>query len=173
MEEWSKRLLDHFFARHSPGDSAPVSTLLVTAEEIASVTGDPDAKPDEVKAVFVDTVLAAAGEVTVMEHAFQLPWSPEAPATIPPVMAHLMLACLAASESTEEFADEGSYIRRLEVLARGRFGKLEHMPHHWTPPAAPAGTFNADRIHGEPRVPRPARPTRSFLAAVEAWPRPG
>jgi hypothetical protein len=128
---WGERLLEHFFGRYPGGEPGPVEILLVTAEEIAAGTGDASADPREAKANFLSAMMAEIGDLSVMDHAFKAVWSPQAPEIIPPVFAHLMLSCLAASESSDELADEGSFIRRLEFMTRDRFGRLEHLPRHW------------------------------------------
>jgi len=170
IEQWGSRLLDYFFLRHSLGNSTPVETLLVTAEEITAATGDLEAKPDEVRASFIEAVLSAAGDSTVMDHAFEMLWSPEAPEIVPPIMAHLMIACLAAAESTEEFADESSFIRRLESLTHGRFGKLEHMPHHWRRFADWLGAGNNPVRYRRLRLPDPGHLTRIGYTVHLAFP---
>lgn len=128
---WGERLLEHFFGRFPGEDAGPVENLLVTAEEIAAATGDATADPREVKTKFLSAVMAQIGDLSVMDHAFKAVWSPQAPEIVPPVLAHLMLSCLAASESSDELADEGSFIRRLESMTEGRFGRLEELPRHW------------------------------------------
>jgi hypothetical protein len=58
LERWNDRLLEHFFATDGPCASSPVSTLLVTAEELVRVVGESDATlGSEVRNAFVKAVL--------------------------------------------------------------------------------------------------------------------
>lgn len=120
IEEWNERLLFHFFKKHDP-DDGPISTLLVTSEELAAVTGDTQADPKAVRDRFVDAVLSELPESTdLLAHAFESPFSPESSDILPPYVAHLVLTCVAAAESSEELASESSYIQRLRELTRNR-----------------------------------------------------
>ena len=131
IDEWGEHLLGHFFGRHARGEAGPVDVLLVTAEELAAATGDAGADPDEAKSAFVAAMLAEIGDLSVMDHAYNAPWSPKVPEIAPPVLAHLMLSCLAASESSDDLGDEGSFIRRLDAMTAGRFGRLEDLARQW------------------------------------------
>lgn len=129
--DWGEHLLGHFFGRHERGEAGPVDVLLVTSEELAAATGDASADPDEAKSMFVAAMLVEIGDLSVMDHAYKTMWSPKVPEITPPVLAHLMLSCLAASESSDDLGDEGSFIRRLDALTDGRFGRLEDLPRQW------------------------------------------
>ncbi len=129
--DWGEHLLNHFFGRHERGDAGPVEVLLVTSEELAAATGDTSADPDEAKLKFVAAMLDEIGDLSVMDHAYATVWSPSFPEITPPVLAHLMLSCLAASESSDDLGDEGSFIRRLDALTAGRFGRLGDLPRQW------------------------------------------
>lgn len=120
MEEWNERLLFHFFRKHDP-DVGPISTLLVTSEELAAATGDLAADPKVVRDRFIDAVLAdLPAHMDLLEHAFACPFSPDSAETLPPHVAHLLVTCVAAAESSEDLASEGSYIQRLQTLTRHR-----------------------------------------------------
>ena len=121
MSDWNHRLLQHYFLRRPDGADAVV-VLLTTAEELVRVTGDPSADADDVKDAFVASMLRAVRrDHCLLSSAASYTGAPLAPSAAkdPPFVAHLIFTCLAASESAEDLANEGSYIKRLRQLADG------------------------------------------------------
>ena len=135
MSDWNHRLLQHYFLRRPDGADAVV-VLLTTAEELARVTGDPSADADDVKDAFVASMLRAVRrDHCLLLSAASYTGAPLAPSAAkdPPFVAHLIFTCLAASESAEDLANEGSYINRLRQLADGLITNdgLGELPSLW------------------------------------------
>lgn len=136
LERWSWRLLNHFFRR---GDerSSSVVVLLVTADELARATGDASAQGEDVRSAFLDAVLTGIRRAgSLLEHASDYQGWPEAPPrwdALPKFVAHLIFTCIAASESTDEFGNEGQYVARLRVLSRNQLPEhsLQMLPRLW------------------------------------------
>lgn len=131
VEQWGIRLLEHFFGRRPGKDQSDVRVFPACAETLAIIVGEPTSNATVVRDQFVETVVAASVEAGgLLEHAIQ-GWSPEAPDNIPPVLAHLYLTCLAASEDTNGAHGEDEFIAPLETLCRGNVGSLENLPLLW------------------------------------------
>ncbi|WP_157499788.1 hypothetical protein [Lysobacter sp. Root983] len=130
VEQWNERLLEHFFSNR--GDDPPVAVLLVTSDELARVTGDPSATSDEARSSFVDAVKRTVRSKGLLEDASNYQgWPTQPPLSRPKFVAHLVLTCLAASESSEELADENSFIARLRNLVEGPANSLSILPTLW------------------------------------------
>ncbi|NZA27209.1 hypothetical protein H0E84_12535 [Luteimonas sp. SJ-92] len=131
IEHWNERLLEHFFSNRC--DEPPVAVLLVTSDELARATGDPLATADAARTSFVEAVNRAIGSKGLLEDASNYRGFPmHPPLTRPRFIAHLILTCLAASESSEELADESSFIARLRKLAELHANSLSMLPILWT-----------------------------------------
>lgn len=151
LEAWNDRLLRYFFINHDETPQ-PVVALLVTADELARVTGDPDAVPDEVRDGFVEAVRTAVRRSNgLLEDAAAYPGWPERPrwTSPPPFVAHLLFTCVAASESSDELADEASFISRLRDLTDDQLPdhSLQMLPRLWK--------HLADWLIADPRKFRP------------------
>jgi hypothetical protein len=134
LEDWNTRLLQHFFEISSQDGGFPIITLLVTKEELAKATGERGCDPQEVQKQFVSTVLQSLPpEMMLLDHACTFPFNPDFALPVPPYVAHLIFTCLAASESSDELGNEGSYRKRLNELAHGKCpdNKLELIKHLW------------------------------------------
>ena len=114
---WNKQLLQYFFESQQP-DDVPVTCLVVTAEELARATGDDSAVPSEVLRAFMDTLRHELGRErrSLCADALDTDWRPTLYYEIPPFVSHLIATCVAASDSSEELIDEGSFLNRLNVL---------------------------------------------------------
>lgn len=122
--EWSEALLEHYFGIAHNTD--PVRALVVVGAELAHVVGDPEATSDEVEKVLVSSVLRGVGPNNFWNHAKDAEGSRK-----PYYLAHLIVACLAATELDD--VDENSYIARLADMtgsARGDLN-LEVMAQVW------------------------------------------
>ncbi len=111
---WNKQLLQYFFESRQP-DDVPVTCLVVTAEELARATGDDSRVPSEVLRAFMDTLRHELGRErrSLCADALDTDWRPTLYYEIPPFVSHLIATCVAASDSSEELIDEGSFLNRL------------------------------------------------------------
>lgn len=135
IQGWNEKLLAHFFER-SEGQQTPVVTLLVTSEALARVSGDPDADPEEARTAFVQAVrIGIKQSKSLLESASDYPGWPGPPprAAKPRFVAHLLLTCVAASESSDELGSEESFITRLRLLTDNQLPdqSLHNLPHLW------------------------------------------
>ncbi|VIO73318.1 hypothetical protein CI1B_49230 [Bradyrhizobium ivorense] len=135
LPEWNERLVVHFFGRR-PGEDAPVVALLTTPEELALVTGDATADPSDVRDSFIARLREAIGPNRSLfdDAANYQHWpKPPPPERVPRFVSHLIFSCIAASESSEELASEGSYLLRLRELAGGTLPDytLQWLPTLW------------------------------------------
>src|SRR5580698_5640600 len=92
LKAWNLSLLDHFFKRRS-GFDGPVTTLLVTPEELARAIGAPSTAGDEVRDALVRIVLQhVRPDRGLLEEASEYPDWPSAPPAfeIPRFVAHLI-----------------------------------------------------------------------------------
>jgi len=130
IDQWNERLLEHYFSNRE-GD-APVVVMLVTSDELARATGDSLATADGARASFVDAVKRAVRSKGLLEDASNYRgWPTQPPLVRPKFIAHLVMTCLAASESSEELADENSYIARLCNLVELPTNSLSMLPTLW------------------------------------------
>jgi hypothetical protein len=113
--EWNAALFLHFF--DAAAISAPVTTLTVTPETLATVTGDPGTDPDEVRQAFLRVV---GGDPKVIRHhlsparyAKNFRWLSEEP---PQFLPFLILTCLVATTSAGEAGEIGGFRDRLRVV---------------------------------------------------------
>ena len=136
LGRWNEVLFQHFFGAGAE-DRSPVVVLLVTPEVLASATGDPGADPTLVRDSFVSVVRDATRATTwdILESAAKYPQWPAPPHrdTIPPFVAYLLFTCIAASESSEDLAGEGSFIARLRELSDKQLPEtsLGRLPKLW------------------------------------------
>lgn len=120
LDDWNSRLLQHFFEKSSRDRGFAIVTLLVTKDELAKATGDLGSDPQVVSEKFVSAVLSELPAGTMLlDHAFELKFNPEFSFPSPPFVAHLILTCLAASESSDSLGNESSYRKRLNELTKG------------------------------------------------------
>jgi hypothetical protein len=129
LKMWNERLLFQFF-RSNEERPLPIVVLLVTTDELARAAGDPNANPEEVRDAFICSVRAGlARSRSLLEDASDyLGWpGPPDPELSPRFVAHLIFTCVAASESSDELADEGSFISRLRDLTN------DQLPEHSLP----------------------------------------
>ncbi|QWF19110.1 hypothetical protein [Lysobacter capsici] len=130
VEQWNDHLLEYFFSNCD--DDPPVVVMLVTSDEIARATGDSLATADLARLCFVDSVRRAVQAKGLLEDASNYRgWPTQPPVGRPKFIAHLVLTCLAASESSEELADEGSFIARLCRLVEVPPNSLSMLPTLW------------------------------------------
>jgi hypothetical protein len=134
LQQWSEQLLRHYFGRRDEGD-VPVVALLATPEELARAAADPSADPAEVRDFFIATVRKTVAYASLLDHASDYEgWpGPPPPYRVPRFVSHLIFTCIAASESSEELASEGSYLQRLRELAGGVLPdhSLQWLPTLW------------------------------------------
>lgn len=135
LEAWNERLLNYFFRKRTEHDT-PVVVVLVTAEELARATGDVNADAENVRNAFVDAVRSSIRpSKNLLEEAADYDRWPEPPRSdlAPPFVAHLLFACIAASESSDDLGDEGSFITRLRDLTANRLPEhsLAILPRLW------------------------------------------
>src|SRR4051794_7282731 len=91
LYEWSEALLDHYFGIETSNE--PVEALVVVGEELAAAAGDVDADPASLEKALVRKVLRGVGK-----HNFWLHAQEKAGGTKPYYLAHLAVACLAATD---------------------------------------------------------------------------
>jgi hypothetical protein len=115
LYEWSEALLEHYFGVGSSGE--PVEALVVTGAELATAAGDPDADTGTVEHSLVRMVIRGVGEKSFWLHAQE-----KAGMRQPYYLAHLAVACLAATDV--EALDERGYIDRLKALTQPTNGDL-------------------------------------------------
>jgi hypothetical protein len=135
IQTWNDRLLAHFF-RINDELSSPVIVLLVTAEELARAAGDTVASPDEIRDAFVSAVCNGIGHwASLIEDATDYEGWPASPHWVSPprFVAHLLFTCVAASESSDELGDEGSFVSRLRLLTQNQLPdhSLQWLPTLW------------------------------------------
>ncbi len=135
LQTWNERLLGHFFRSNDERASAVV-VLLVTADELARAAGDTNADADEVRDTFVAAVLAGIRRSrSLLEDASDYRGWPGPPGreSPPRFVAHLMFTCIAASESSDELGDEGSFVSRLRDLTQDQLpeNSLQMLPRLW------------------------------------------
>lgn len=135
LRQWNERLLDHFFRRRD--DQLPaVIILLVTADELARATGDTSAPPGDVRDAFVEAVRTTIAHTgSLLEDASNYQGWPGAPRLdcYPRFAGHLFFTCIAASESSDDLGDEGSFVSRLRDLSGDRLPEhsLQMLPRLW------------------------------------------
>lgn len=137
-EDWSRRLLDHYFGTTS-GDGHVVTSLLVTPEELARAVGAPEADAPNVRDVFVRALrppkegalfpdwIRSFAKSAQDEWAIVGAWTN----TRPPFFAHLIFCCLAATESPDDVANEDSYRARLRELCGGALTEADFVALPW------------------------------------------
>ncbi|WP_459626560.1 hypothetical protein [Bradyrhizobium diazoefficiens] len=172
LPDWNERLLVHFFGRR-PGEDAPVVALLTTPEELARVAGDVTADPSEVRDRFLARLREAIGPNRSLfdDAANYQHWpKPPPPDRVPRFVSHLIFSCIAASESSEELASEGSYLLRLRELAGGTLPDytLQWLPRLWANLAAWLAA-NARQFRAL-RLPDPGGYTRIGYSVKLAFP---
>jgi hypothetical protein len=134
VKQWNERLLIHFFRRRDATDGF-VTTLLATQEEIARATGDAAADPEKVHDAFIDTMLRSVRRRSLLDTAADYPGYPSPPLEddIPPFVSYLIFTCIAAAESSEDLAHEGSFVARLRRLTNDQLPdpSLQILPRLW------------------------------------------
>lgn len=119
LQEWNARLLDHFFGI-TPTETGPVVALSVTGDEFVRATGDLAAPTNEVRDAFVSAVTSGIRRnKSLFADASDYPEWPGPPVSDsrPRFVAHLLFTCVAASESSDELADETRFVSRLRELS--------------------------------------------------------
>jgi hypothetical protein len=119
VTDWNERLLRHFFFAPAGSSSGPILQLVVTAEEFARVAGEDEGRASEVQRAFISAMqqeLSSSGLLLggAARRAARK-WD-EVQEADPPFVAHLLVACLAASDISEERAAEGDFRKRLDQL---------------------------------------------------------
>jgi hypothetical protein len=135
LAAWNLHLVRHFFQR-GLGTEEPVVTLLVTPEELARVARAPVGQAGEVRDALVERVRRhIRRHEDLIEDATDYEWWPRPPPAgeVPRFVAHLIVTCLAAAESNEEFANEHSFIIRLRELTDDQLpdSSLANLPRLW------------------------------------------
>jgi hypothetical protein len=135
LQTWNERLLGHFF-RSNEERASPVVVLLVTADELARTTGDASADADGVRGAFVEAVRAGIRRSkSLLEDASDYQGWPGPPRWEGPprFVAHLLFTCIAASESSDDLGDEGSFVSRLRDLTHDQLPEhsLQMLPRLW------------------------------------------
>ncbi|WP_438018615.1 hypothetical protein WMF18_05860 [Sorangium sp. So ce315] len=135
LQSWNERLLGHFF-RSNDERASPVVVLLVTADELARATGNADADADEARDAFVEAVRSGIRRSkSLLEDASDYQGWPGPPRSESPprFVAHLLFTCIAASESSDELGDEGSFVSRLRDLTQDQLPEhsLQILPRLW------------------------------------------
>jgi hypothetical protein len=172
LQHWNEHLLAHFFGCREDGN-LPVVAVLATPEELARATGDPTANASEVRDVFVRRVREAIDHTgSLLDDASNYQGWPEPPPIdrVPRFVAHLIFTCIAASESSDELASEGSYLQRLRDLAGEMLPdhSLQWLPKLWENLAAWL-TANA-RGYRSLKLPDPGGYTRIGYSVKLAFP---
>src|SRR5262249_20338449 len=98
--------------------------------------GDADADADEVRDAFVDAVRSGIRRSkSLLDDASDYQGWPGPPSwDFPPrFVAHLLFTCIAASESSDELGDEGSFVSRLRDLTHDQLpeNSLQALPRLW------------------------------------------
>jgi hypothetical protein len=135
LQTWNERILSHFF-RSNDERASPVVVLLATADELSRATGDTGANPDAVRDAFVEAVrLGIRRWKSLIEDGTDYEGWPGPPRRMlsPRFVAHLLFTCIAASESSEDLADEGSFVSRLRALTDDQLPEhsLQWLPRLW------------------------------------------
>ena len=118
LRSWNEHLLKHFFGLREDFPT-PVVSLLVTAETLARCAGAAQAEAKAVQKTFEDRVVASvrrSGSLLDDAADYEGSLGPPHPARPPRFVAHLLFTCIAASLSSEEMRDEGSFLLRLSKL---------------------------------------------------------
>ena len=110
---------------------------MVTPEELARVAGAPVSLAGEVRDALVQCVRQyIRRHKNLIEDATDYQWWPRPPPAeeVPRFVAHLIVTCLAAAESNEEFANENSFIVRLRELTGDQLpdASLADLPRLWS-----------------------------------------
>jgi hypothetical protein len=115
LYEWSDALLAHYFGIET--SSEPVEALVVVGEELAVAAGDVEADPASVREALIRKVLRGVGENNFWLHAEERSGGAK-----PYYLAHLTVACLAATDIAA--IDEKGYLDHLEELTEPTNGQL-------------------------------------------------
>jgi hypothetical protein len=174
ITQWNERLLEHFFGR-SDDSEGPVVVLLVTSDELVRVTNDRDASASEVRDAFVAVVQATFARVgSFLADASDYQGWPGPPAddVVPRFVSHLIFTCVAASESSDDLASEGSYLARLRDLTEDQLPdySIQSLPRLWENLAgwlsAPRNQLRFRRL----KLPEPGALTRIGYTVKLAFP---
>ncbi|WP_223620593.1 hypothetical protein [Lysobacter sp. ESA13C] len=135
LQAWNERLLSYFFERRED-QQAPVTTLLVTSETLARVTGDSGADPEGARDAFINAVRnGIRTPKSLLENASNYQGWPNPPprGSTPRFVAHLLFTCVAASESSDDLGNEDSFIARLRELTENQLpgNSLQDLPRLW------------------------------------------
>lgn len=141
LPEWNDALFEHFFGAQT--DPAPISRLVVTADELKRAVGDSSSPPQEVLTCFravVRKALAESGR-TLCEDGVLRESAPrrEVGVGLPRYFAHLVVTCIAAT-GTADSEGETEFRKRLnDFLGRPVENPnytLTKLPTLWTSLAA-------------------------------------
>lgn len=163
LQQWNEHLVAHYFGRRHDGNDLPVVTLLATPDELALATRDASAVPSEVWYEFAARVREAISyRNSLLDHASDYAGWPSPPSEdrVPRFVSHLVFTCLAASESSDELANEGSYLKRLWEFCGGALPdhSIQWLPTLWQNLAA---WLEANgRTYRSLRLPNPGGYTR-------------
>jgi hypothetical protein len=126
LSDWNQKLFRYFFCA-SEDVVSPVTRLVVTAEELRSAVSDAGASLHEVRSAFRNVIRSRLHTVrrSLCTDALALEWQ-SGPAGIPPYFAHLVLTCLAASESGEEESTDGNFRVRLNQLLGRKKDRVDY-----------------------------------------------
>jgi hypothetical protein len=111
--DWSKRLLDHYFAKDG-ADEEPVRVIVAVDTEFSSITGDLETDPADIVAGFIEKVNRAVGSRNLWKVASEKAdlFSPRE------ALAFLILGCVVAVDLEED--DPNGFLDRFDKNTNGR-----------------------------------------------------
>ena len=134
LSAWNDCLGPYFFGITSNGSVDPIRRLVVTPAELAKATGIPGVLPEQAVASFRRALCEQVRKVgSLLADAKNFgSWSASHVHEQPPFIAHLLATCWAATETAEEFHEEGSFFARLSLLLdNAPIGTPTHLPKLW------------------------------------------
>lgn len=112
VDDWSKRLLDHYFARNG-ADEEPVRVIVAVDTEFSSITGDLETDPADIVAGFIEKMNRAVGSRNLWKVA-----SEKAGLSQWKALAFLILGCVIAVDHEED--DPNGFLDRFDKNTNGR-----------------------------------------------------
>jgi len=133
LSDWNNRLLHHYFEVRPGFSTAPVRCLVVVPQELARVTMDPTADPEDVRTRFlgvVDRHLKRYKRLLLAD-AQENQWTPSL-SQEPPFFVHLVVTLLAASEVLDDVADgeDHGFHTSLRAIV-GPYGPAKEIAARW------------------------------------------